>query len=92
MTEEKRFVEDHSYLVSYDKYCILDKAQHKHLYLDEVVDLLNEQQDTIIEQKEKVARVLNEYSRQFRRYTKEFSFMFDLAEDLGVENLEAGDD
>ena len=44
---EKRFVKDHSYLVNYDKYCILDKLQHKHLYLDEVVGLLNEQQSTI---------------------------------------------
>lgn len=42
MTEKKRFVEDYSYLVNYDKYCILDKVQHKHLYLDEVIDLLNE--------------------------------------------------
>lgn len=45
----KRFVEDHSYLVSYDKYCILDKAQHKHLHLDEVVDLLNKQDEKIKE-------------------------------------------
>lgn len=44
---EKRFVKDHSYLVNYDKYCILDKVQHKHLYLDEVCKKLNEQQDTI---------------------------------------------
>lgn len=46
---EKRFVKDHSYLVNYDKYCILDKVQHKHLYLDEVCEKLNEQQ-AIIEQ------------------------------------------
>lgn len=38
---EKRFIKDHSYLVSYDKYCILDKVRHKHLYLDEVIGLLN---------------------------------------------------
>ena len=38
---EKRFVEDHSYLINYDKYCILDKIQNKHLYFDEVIDLLN---------------------------------------------------
>lgn len=38
----KRFVKDHSYLIDYDKYCIFDKVQHKHLYLDEVIDLLNE--------------------------------------------------
>lgn len=42
MSEEKRFVEDHSYLVQYYN-CIFDKVQHKHLYLDEVIDLLNEQ-------------------------------------------------
>lgn len=42
MSEEKRFVEDHSYLVQYHN-CIVDKVQHKHLYLDEVIDLLNEQ-------------------------------------------------
>ena len=57
-----------------------------------IVDKLNEQQDVITEQKEKVARVLNEYSRQFKRHSKEFSFMLDLAEDLGVKSLEAKDD
>ena len=46
---EKRFVIDHSYLVNYDKYCILDKVQHKHLYLDEVCKKLNEQQELIEE-------------------------------------------
>lgn len=60
MTEEKRFIKDHSYLVSYDKYCILDKMRHKYLYLDEVIDLLNEQQDTITEQDEKIKEVKTE--------------------------------
>ena len=55
-------------------------------------EMLNEQQDIITEQKEKVARVLNEYSRQFKRHSKEFSFMLDLAEDLGIKSLEAKDD
>ena len=50
--EGKRFVEDHSYLVNYDKYCILDKVRHKHLHLDEVIDSLNEQQTTISDLKE----------------------------------------
>lgn len=49
---EKRFVKDHSYLINYDKYCIFDKVQHKHLYLDEVIDLLNGQ-DRKIRQLEK---------------------------------------
>ena len=42
---EKRFVKDHSYLINYDKYCILDKVKHKHLYLDEVCEKLNELND-----------------------------------------------
>lgn len=58
----------------------------------DLCEVLNEQQDIITEQKEKVARVLNEYSRQFKRHSKEFSFMLDLAEDLGVKSLEAKDD
>ena len=49
---EQRFVKDHSYLVNYNKYCILDNVQQKHLYLYEVVGLLNEQQSTIIELQE----------------------------------------
>lgn len=60
--------------------------------LNELADKVDEQQDTITKQKEKVARVLNEYSRQFKRHSKEFSFMLDLAEDLGVKKLEAKDD
>ena len=51
MMSEKRFVKDHSYLVNYDKFCILDKVQHKHLYLDEVCEKLNEQQFIIEELK-----------------------------------------
>ena len=51
---EKRFVIDHSYLVNYDKYCILDKVQHKHMYLDEICKKLNEQQATIQKQSERI--------------------------------------
>lgn len=57
--KKKRFVEDHSYLINYDKYCILDKMQHKHLYLDEVIGLLNEQQTTINNQEQKI-RILQQ--------------------------------
>ena len=52
---EKRFVKDHSYLVNYDKFCILDKVQHKHLYLDEVCEKLNEQQATIEQLQKKLS-------------------------------------
>ena len=42
----ERFVEDESYIVNYggDK-CIFDRTQQKHLYLDEVIDLLNKLND-----------------------------------------------
>ena len=59
---EKRFVKDHSYLVNYDKYCILDKVQHKHLYLDEVVDMLNEQQAEI----ERLQKIIDLTSYQLK--------------------------
>ena len=65
---EKRFVKDHSYLVNYDKYCILDKVQHKHLYLDEVCEKLNEQQTTI----EKLEKE-NEQLRKDKEQIKEKS-------------------
>lgn len=39
---EKRFTEDESYLVNYEEYkCIFDRVQGKHLYLSEVIALLN---------------------------------------------------
>lgn len=70
MNEEKRFVEDHSYLINYDKYCILDKMQHKHLYLDEVIDLLNEQDKKLNEITE-TNEILNEYIRVSDELDKE---------------------
>lgn len=75
MTEEKRFVKDHSYLVNYGKYCILDKVQHKHLYLDEVCEKLNEQQITISalkeeneELKQRIA-LFEQQEDEFEQYT-----------------------
>lgn len=59
---EKRFVEDYSYLVNYDKYCILDKVQHKHLYLDEVIDLLNESYEEKKNWKNNYLKTVNENS------------------------------
>lgn len=49
MTEKKRFVEDSSLLRF-----VVDTEQEKYLYLDEVIDLLNEQDEKIKElEKEK---------------------------------------
>lgn len=64
--EGKRFVEDHSYLVSYGKHCILDKVWDKHLYLDEVIDSLNKQQATISDLKKD-----NEQLRKYNGQLKE---------------------
>ena len=65
MMSEKRFVKDHSYLVNYDKYCILDKLQHKHLYLDEVVGLLNFQ-NTQIKVLKELLNKLDDKNKQLR--------------------------
>ena len=62
---EKRFVKDHSYLVNYDKYCILDKLQHKHLYLDEVGGLLNFQ-NTQIKVLKELLNKLDDKNKQLR--------------------------
>lgn len=67
---EKRFVEDHSYLVNYDKYCILDKVQNKHLYLDEVIDLLNEQQAIIQKEMDEKINAQERLSYMIRKYNQ----------------------
>lgn len=45
-------------------------------------------------EKTNTAEVVNKYAKQFKRHSAEFSFMVDLAEDLGVDvkELEAKDD
>lgn len=45
-------------------------------------------------EKTNTAEVVNDYSKQFKRHSAQFSFMMDLAEDLGVNvtTLEALDD
>ena len=45
-------------------------------------------------EKTNTAEVVNDYAKQFKRHSAQFSFMIDLAEDLGVDikKLEALDD
>ena len=45
-------------------------------------------------EKTNTAEVVNDYSKQFKRHSAQFSFMMDLADDLGVDvaTLEALDD
>ena len=78
---EKRFVEDYSYLVNYDKYCILDKVRHKYLYLDEVIDLLNEQEEEI--------KVLQNNCEIMNRRISELYMSIHSSDELDNEKLEA---
>lgn len=84
---DERFVKDHSYLVNYDKYCILDKVQHKHLYLDEVCEKLNEQQYLLKNQNE----LLDEICTIFKKYGIETGYNKRILE-VALENLTNGDD
>ena len=64
MMSEKRFTEDESYLVNYEEYkCIFDRVQGKHLYLSEVINLLNSLYDES-EQLKKEKAQLNERLRE----------------------------
>lgn len=72
--------------------------------LRDTVDLLNKQSEELANEynsanaltvyKSNVVDTLKDYSKFFKRHSKEFSFMMDLAEDLGVDVrlLEANDD
>lgn len=54
----KRFVEDESYLVNYvENHCIFDRVQGKHLYLSEVIALLNQLNDENEQLKEENKRL-----------------------------------
>lgn len=81
--------------------------EHKDL-CDEIVDSLNEFVDEynhlkeennqlkarLYAEKTNTAEVINDYAKQFKRHSTQFSFMMDLAEDLGIDisKLEALDD
>lgn len=65
MNEEKRFVEDSSPLRF-----VVDTEQEKYLYLDEVIDLLNEQNKKLNEITE-TNEILNEYIRVSDELDKE---------------------
>lgn len=74
------------------------------LWVGEVVAMLNEGiaivkeneqlKASLYAEKTNTAEVINEYAKQFKRHSSQFSFMIDLAEDLGIDvsKLEALDD
>ena len=78
---------DGAYLSTY-QVCIL---------LNEYVDVKKENEQlkaSLYAEKTNTAEVINEYAKQFKRHSSQFSFMIDLAEDLGIDvsKLEALDD
>lgn len=95
----KRF--DYEYVDDkfYDKGFFLDNG--KRMFKDEVLNTLNELHEEnerlkseLYAERTNTAEVINEYSMNFKRHSKEFSFMIDLAYDLGVDigKLRAKDD
>jgi len=62
--------------------------------LNELNDENKELKASLYAEKTNTAEVVNDYAKQFKRHSAQFSFMMDLAEDLGVDvrKLEALDD
>ena len=99
MTENKRFKNVEEKLdwgtIQYFTY------NDKKLTDDEIEDLVNllleenkKLKASLYAEKTNTAEVVNDYAKQFKRHSAQFSFMMDLAEDLGVDvrKLEALDD
>ena len=103
MTEQKRFdngklFEDSDGVLTFE---VLNDGNASYYDEDGITELLNELNEekeelkgSLYAEKTNTSEVINEYSKQFKRHSKEFSFMIDLAEDLGVDvrKLEALDD
>ena len=65
--------------------------------MDVMNDLAEENEDLrarLYAEKTNTVEVINDYAKQFKRHSAQFSFMIDLAEDLGIDinQLEALDD
>lgn len=72
-------------------------AELAHKSLKENEQLKKENKElkaSLYAEKTNTAEVVNDYAKQFKRHSAQFSFMIDLAEDLGVDikSLEALDD
>lgn len=98
MTENKRFG-----VINISKNGMkgLFKLGNDNLSVYDVARLLNELLEeneqlkaSLYAEKTNTAEVINEYAKQFKRHSSQFSFMIDLAEDLGIDvsKLEALDD
>ena len=86
---EKRFKEEEWH------YNHIDEDRDVWMYKCQELEKENEQlKASLYAEKTNTAEVVNDYSKQFKRHSAQFSFMMDLADDLGVDisTLEALDD
>ena len=65
-----------------------------HVMLDKKNKEIEQLKASLYAEKTNTAEVVNDYSKQFKRHSAQFSFIMDLADDLGVDvtTLEALDD
>ena len=71
-----------------------DALMHQCDLMNELYEENKELKASLYVEKTNTAEVVNDYAKQFKRHSAQFSFMIDLAEDLGVDvrKLEALDD
>ena len=100
MTKRFTYIKNNS-ITQYQSLPIQEIGKGKALHCQGVVDKLNKLSDeneqlkaSLYAEKTNTAEVINEYAKQFKRHSSQFSFMIDLAEDLGIDvnKLEALDD
>lgn len=106
MTENKRFrlgyvCGDYGLIDDYEWIDLHSMSENSEKNVQICINKMNELSEeneqlkgSLYAEKTNTAEVINDYSKQFKRHSKEFSFMIDLAEDLGVDvnKLEAKDD
>ena len=71
-----------------------DALMHQCDLMNELYEENKELKASLYVEKTNTAEVVNDYAKQFKRHSAQFSFIIDLAEDLGVDvrKLEALDD
>ena len=95
---EKRFVNKGKDIFQYGEWWCSANGEHcADVIATAINELIKENEQlkaSLYAEKTNTAEVVNDYSKQFKRHSAQFSFMMDLADDLGVDvtTLEALDD
>ena len=73
---------------------IVNRLNEQHKIITRLEKENEQLKASLYAEKTNTAEVVNDYSKQFKRHSAQFSFMMDLADDLGVDvaTLEALDD